>query len=138
MGVTIIVAVIVAALAVVITLLVSNQIHEKQGRNKVNSAEAKAREIIDEAVKNAEAKKREAMLEAKEDAMKQKNDLDKESVSAEQKFREASTDYLRRKIILIRSSMQWRREKLNLLVRNNSLTSSEKKFQSLISSVCRN
>ena len=78
MGVTIIVAVIVAALAVVITLLVSNQIHEKQGRNKVNSAEAKAREIIDEAVKNAEAKKREAMLEAKEDAMKQKNDLDKE------------------------------------------------------------
>ena len=78
MGVTIIVAVIVAALAVVVTLVVSNQIHEKQGKNKVNSAEAKAREIIDEAVKNAEAKKREAMLEAKEDAMKQKNDLDKE------------------------------------------------------------
>ena len=74
----IIVAIIVAAVAVVITLIVSNQVHEKQGKNKVDSAEAKAREIIDEAVKSAEAKKREAMLEAKEDAMRQKNDLDKE------------------------------------------------------------
>ncbi|MBR4706577.1 MAG: ribonuclease Y, partial [Pseudobutyrivibrio sp.] len=72
------VAAIVAVVAVVVTLIVSNQIHEKQGKKKIGSAEEKAREIIDEAVKNAEAKKREAMLEAKEDAMRQKNDLDKE------------------------------------------------------------
>ncbi len=74
----IIIALVVAVVAVVITLAVSNKIHETQGRNKIGSAEEKAREIIDEAVKNAEAKKREAMLEAKEDAMRQKNDLDKE------------------------------------------------------------
>ena len=76
--VTIIVAIVVAVVAVVGTLIVSNNIHEKQGQRKIGSAEEKAREIIDEAVKSAEAKKREAMLEAKEDAMRQKNDLDKE------------------------------------------------------------
>ena len=37
---------------------------------KVGSAEEKAREILDDALKNAEAKKREALLEAKEEALR--------------------------------------------------------------------
>ena len=50
----------------------------KVGEAKVGSAEEKAREIIDEALKTAETKKRESLLEAKEENMKAKNDLDKE------------------------------------------------------------
>ncbi len=50
----------------------------KVGEAKVGSAEEKAREIIDEALKTAETKKREALLEAKEENLKVKNDLDKE------------------------------------------------------------
>lgn len=46
---------------------------------KIGSAEEKAREIIDEALKTAETKKREALLEAKEDALKAKNEFDRES-----------------------------------------------------------
>ena len=46
---------------------------------KVGSAEEKAREIIDEALKTAETKKREALLEAKEENLKAKNDLEKET-----------------------------------------------------------
>ncbi|MCR4693731.1 MAG: Rnase Y domain-containing protein, partial [Pseudobutyrivibrio sp.] len=75
---TIIVAVVAVVVAVLITLALANSYHKNQERTKIGSAENKAREIIDEAVKSAEAKKREAMLEAKEDAIKQKNDLDKE------------------------------------------------------------
>lgn len=46
--------------------------------SKVGSAEEKAREIIDEALKTAETKKREALLEAKEESLRTKNELDKE------------------------------------------------------------
>ena len=42
---------------------------------KIGSAEEKAREIIDEALKTAETKKREALLEAKEEALKAKNEF---------------------------------------------------------------
>jgi ribonuclease Y len=46
---------------------------------KLGSAEEKAREIIDEAIKTAETKKREALLEAKEESLKTKNELEKEA-----------------------------------------------------------
>lgn len=51
----------------------------KQYDSKVGSAEEKAREIIDEALKTAETKKREALLEAKEESLKTKNELEKET-----------------------------------------------------------
>jgi len=46
---------------------------------KIGSAEEKAREIIDEALKTAETKKREALLEAKEESLKTKNEIEKET-----------------------------------------------------------
>jgi len=46
---------------------------------KIGSAEEKARDIIDEALKTAETKKREALLEAKEEALRAKNDFERES-----------------------------------------------------------
>ena len=42
---------------------------KKVTRAKIGSAEEKAREIIDEALKVAETKKREALLEAKEESI---------------------------------------------------------------------
>lgn len=46
---------------------------------KLGSADEKAREIIDEALKTAETKKREALLEAKEEALKTKNEIERET-----------------------------------------------------------
>ena len=79
--------VIIALVAVVITLLiavpvtckiaVANKV--KQDAEKVGTAEEKARNIIDEALKTAETKKREALLEAKEESLKTKNELEKET-----------------------------------------------------------
>ena len=76
--------VIIALVAVVITLLiavpvtckiaVANKV--KQDAEKVGTAEEKARNIIDEALKTAETKKREALLEAKEESLKTKNELE--------------------------------------------------------------
>ncbi len=75
-----------AIIAVVVTLIVSipativvmNQQRTKAANSKIGSAEAKAREIIDEALKEAEAKKRESLLEIKEESIRTKNDLDRE------------------------------------------------------------
>ena len=77
-----IVAVIVVVILLAVTAFISWKsaisYHIKVGEAKVGSAEEKAREIIDDALKTAETKKREALLEAKEENLKIKNDLDKE------------------------------------------------------------
>lgn len=46
---------------------------------KIGSAEEKAREIIDDALKTAETKKREALLEAKEESLRTKNEIERET-----------------------------------------------------------
>lgn len=79
--------IIVAIVAVVITLLiavpvtcriaVSNKV--KKDAAVVGTAEEKARNIIDEALKSAETKKREALLEIKEESLRNKNELEKET-----------------------------------------------------------
>ncbi len=48
-------------------------------KNKIGSAEEKARSIIDDALKAAETKKKEALIEVKEESIRVKNDLEKES-----------------------------------------------------------
>ncbi len=71
--------VIVAVIAVIVTWIVSGIYRKKVVEAKFGSAETKAREIIDEALKTAETKKREALLEAKEESLKTKNELEKET-----------------------------------------------------------
>ena len=79
MGTTeIIICVVVALVAALISAVVATQIRKSVVEKKIGSAEDKAREIIDEAIKTAEAKKKEALLEAKEENLKTKNELDKE------------------------------------------------------------
>ncbi len=75
----IIIAVVVTLIITVpITCLISIAYRKNVVESKIGSAEEKAREIIDEAVKTAESKKRESMLEIKEESIKNKNELDKE------------------------------------------------------------
>ena len=74
----IITAVVTLVVAVPVSRAIANASYQKASAKKVGSAEDRAREIIDEAVKNAETKKREALLEAKEESMNTKNELEKE------------------------------------------------------------
>lgn len=80
------ITVIVAAIAVVVTILIAVPLAGKtavakkvrEDSEKIGTAEEKARNIIDEAIKSAEAKKREALVEAKEESLKLKNEHDRE------------------------------------------------------------
>lgn len=78
---------IIIAISVVVTLVIAAPVtwfvainnHKKNYEAKIGSAEERAREIIDEALKTAETTKREAVLEAKEESLKTKNELEKET-----------------------------------------------------------
>ena len=74
----IIVAVVCVVVAIV-TWFAAVTYRKKVVESKIGSAEAQAREIIDEAVKAAEATKKEALLEVKEESLKTKNELEKET-----------------------------------------------------------
>ena len=73
-------------IAVLVTLVIAAPVsayvainyRKKVVESKIGSAEEKAREIIDEALKTAETKKREAQLETKEESIRVKNELDRE------------------------------------------------------------
>ncbi|MCD7716428.1 MAG: ribonuclease Y [Lachnospiraceae bacterium] len=77
--ITIAVVIVLVLAAAAISSLVSVSRYQKATEAKLGSAEEKARQIIDDALKVAETKKREALLEAKEESLKTKNELEKES-----------------------------------------------------------
>ncbi len=78
--VKIIIAVLITAIIVTIIAWKSAIAYRiKVVEAKIGSADEKAREIIDEALKTAETKKREALLEAKEESLRTKNELERET-----------------------------------------------------------
>ncbi len=79
-AVMIIIAVLITlVVAVPVTSLIAVNYRKKFVEAKIGSAEEKARQIIDDALKTAETKKREALLEAKEESLKMKNESEKET-----------------------------------------------------------
>ncbi len=78
LGMIIITVIITAIVTAILTAVILSAYQKNVTEKKIGSAEEKAREIIDEAVKTAETKKKEVLLEAKEDSIRTKNELDKE------------------------------------------------------------
>lgn len=76
---SIVIALVVLAVAVFLTWKISISSYKKKVEATVGSAETRANEIVDQALKTAETKKREALLEAKEESLKTKNELERES-----------------------------------------------------------
>ena len=74
-----VISVVVALIiAIPVTVVVTSSYQKKTAAKTIGTAEDKAREIIDEALKTAESKKREGLLEVKEESIRTKNELDKE------------------------------------------------------------
>ena len=80
MPISIIIAVVVTlVVAVSITYFATVSKLKNDANSKIGNADAKAREIIDDALKTAETKKKEALLEVKEESIRTKNELEKET-----------------------------------------------------------
>ena len=76
-------AIIAVVVATVVASVVTNKVTiaklKNDAESKLGNAEAKARAIIDDAIKTAEATKKESLLEVKEESIKAKNELEKET-----------------------------------------------------------
>ena len=75
----IIACLITAVIVALVSWNLAIQHRQKTYESKIGSAEARSREIIEEALKTAETKKREALLEAKEESLRTKNELERET-----------------------------------------------------------
>lgn len=81
--VVIVIAVILCAAAVSVTASVSKKSavekYVASEKEKLGTADERAKQIVAEAERTAETKKREALLEAKEEAIRNKNEMERES-----------------------------------------------------------
>ena len=138
MAIGIIIAVILTlAAAVPLTWYVTSSNHRKQDAIKVDSAEARARAIIDEALREAESKKREAMLEIREETFKSKNELEKEIQNRRNEVQKNERRIQQKEEQIDNKIEQLERREQNLTAREDC-RNFRKKFQCLMSSAYRN
>ena len=109
-----IVLIVVAVAAAVLShfLTVSNL--KNNAESKIGNAEAKAREIIDDAVKTAETKKKESLLEIKEESIKIRTNLKKRRRNADRNCSVTRSVYFPKRKLLIKNQRPLKDEKQDL------------------------
>jgi ribonuclease Y len=134
-----IITVIIAAVAVVVTALIAVPVAGKaavakkvqQDAEKIGTAEEKARNIIDEALKTAETKKREALLEAKEENLRVKNEQDRENRERRAELQKYEKRVLSKEESVDRKAETLERRENDLTAKETELKKKEKKVDEL-------
>lgn len=75
--------------------------------SRIGSAEALARQLIEEGRKEGEARKREALLEAKEEVHRLRTDFERESRERRQELQQLERRLLQREEALERRARSW-------------------------------
>ncbi|MCR4653695.1 MAG: ribonuclease Y [Eubacterium sp.] len=133
------ITVIVALIAVVVTVLIAAPLAAKmavaqkvrEDKEKLGSADEKARSIIDEAIKTAETKKRESLLEAKEEALKLKNEQEKENRERRAELQKYEKRVLSKEESVDRKANQLERRESDLAAKETELHKKEKVVEEL-------
>ena len=130
-GIVIYVAVVLIVVAAVIShfLTVSNL--KNNAESKIGNAEARAREIIDDAVKTAEAKKKESLLEIKEESIKNKNELEKETKERRSELQRYEKRVLSKEEALDKKSEAIERREAGFTAKEEELRQREAKVEEL-------
>ena len=130
-GIVIAVAVVLIVVAAVIShfLTVSNL--KNNAESKIGNAEAKAREIIDDAVKTAETKKKESLLEIKEESIKNKNELEKETKERRSELQRYEKRVLSKEEALDKKSEAIERREAGFTAKEEELKQREAKVEEL-------
>ena len=126
-----IVLIVVAVAAAVLShfLTVSNL--KNNAESKIGNAEARAREIIDDAVKTAEAKKKESLLEIKEESIKNKNELEKETKERRSELQRYEKRVLSKEETLDKKSEAIERREAGFTAKEEELRQREAKVEEL-------
>ena len=135
----IIIHVIVAVIAVIVTLLIAVPLVSKlavdkkvrEDQTKIGTAEEQARGIIDEALKTAETKKREALLEAQEENLKLKNEREKENRERRAELQKYEKRVLAKEESVEKKADNLERREGNLSAKEAKLLEKEKRVDEL-------
>ena len=126
-----IVLIVVAVAAAVLShfLTVSNL--KNNAESKIGNAEARAREIIDDAVKTAETKKKESLLEIKEESIRNKNELEKETKERRSELQRYEKRVLSKEEALDKKSEAIERREAGFTAKEEELKQREAKVEEL-------
>ena len=135
----IVINIIVAAVAVAVTILIAVPLVSKmavakkvrQDAEKIGTAEEKARSIIDEALKTAETKKREALLEAKEENLRVKNEHERENRERRAELQKYEKRVLSKEEAVDRKAESLEKRESEISSRETDLKKREKKVEDL-------
>jgi len=122
---------IVVIITAVIAWTLAISYRKKVVESKIGSAEEKAREIIDEAMKAAETKKREGLLEVKEEALKTRNDLEKESKERRAELQRYEKRVLSKEEVLDRKSDSLEKKEHQLVSKEDKLNKQKQEVETL-------
>ena len=128
---TVIYVFIVVIITAVIAWNLAISYRKKVVESKIGSAEEKAREIIDEAMKTAETKKREGLLEVKEEALKTRNDLEKESKERRAELQRYEKRVLSKEEALDRKSDSLEKKEHQLVSKEDKLNKQKHEVEAL-------
>ncbi len=130
--IVVLVAVLVTALiAVPVTAKVSVARKVARDAETVGTAEAKARNIVDEAIKTAEQKKREALLEAKEENLKLKNEQERENRERRNELQKYEKRVLSKEEAVDKKADALERKENELNNRENEIKKKEKNVEDM-------
>lgn len=129
--ISIIIAVVAFIVAAVITRFLTVSSLTKDADLKIGSAETRAREIIDDALKTAETTKKEALLEVKEESIKTKNELEKETKERQSELQRYEKRVLSKEEALDKRSEAIEQREANFTAREEQIKQREAKVEEL-------
>ena len=130
-GYTIAAVVVSVVVAVLITYFVTVNKLKNDANSKIGSADAKAREIIDDALKAAEAKKKESLLEIKEESIRTKNELEKETKERRAELQRYEKRVLSKEEAIEKRSEAIERREASFISREEAMKQREAKVEEL-------
>ena len=135
MAITIIVAIVAVAVALLIAVPITCKVAVNNKVQKdaevVGTAEDRARSIIDEALKTAETKKREALLEVKEESLRTKNELEKETKERRSELQKYERRVLSKEESVDKKANAVEKRELECTAKFNELQEKEKRVNEL-------
>lgn len=127
-----VISVVVALIiAIPVTVVVTSSYQKKTAAKTIGTAEDKAREIIDEALKTAESKKREGLLEVKEESIRTKNELDKEIKERRAEVQRYERRIQQKEENIDKKSDAIEKKEANLLAKEEELSKQKEKIAKL-------
>ena len=129
--ISIIIAVVAFIVAAVITRFLTVSSLTKDADLKIGSAETRAREIIDDALKTEKKKKKEALLEVKEESIKTKNELEKETKERRSELQRYEKRVLSKEEALDKRSEAIEQREANFTAREEQIKQREAKVEEL-------